>query len=139
MNLRDLSYFIAAAEEQSFTTAARRLFLTQQAVSAAMGRLERDVGVALFIRRADGVVLSAAGLRLLPAARQLVLIAAQTVSAARAAAGQELARERPPSEGRGPENGRPSNAGASQVARPIRRRVRRGGVRDRVRRSACLT
>ena len=65
MNLRDLSYFIAAAEEQSFTTAS--LFLTQQPVSAAMGRLERDVGVALFVRRADGVVLSAAGLRLLPA------------------------------------------------------------------------
>src|SRR5918992_4593422 len=99
MNLRDLSYFIATAEEQSFTTAARRLILTQQAVSAAMGRLERDVGVALFVRRADGVVLSAAGLRLLPAARQLVLIAAQTVSAARAAGGQELARERPRARG----------------------------------------
>jgi len=72
MQLRDLRAFVAAAEEGSFTRAAARLYLTQQGVSAAVRRLERDVGAELIVRGARGTDLTAAGHALLGRARDLV-------------------------------------------------------------------
>ena len=59
--LRSLKYFIACAEQGSFSAAARRLEVTVPAVSKLVGALERDLGVALFERSAQGLALTAGG------------------------------------------------------------------------------
>ncbi|WP_229076012.1 LysR family transcriptional regulator [Actinoplanes sp. DH11] len=69
MELRQLEYFVAVAEEQSFTRAATRLYVVQSAVSAAVKALERDLGVPLLERNSKRVVLTDAGTALLPRAR----------------------------------------------------------------------
>lgn len=61
MELRHLRYCIAVAEEGSFTRAARRLRLAQQAVSRQIADLERELGVKLFERGARGARLTPAG------------------------------------------------------------------------------
>jgi DNA-binding transcriptional LysR family regulator len=76
VELRQLNYFVAVANEKSFTLAARRLHVVQSAVSAAIASLERDLGVTLFDRNAQRVVLTEAGAALLPEALA-VLDAAQ--------------------------------------------------------------
>lgn len=83
MNLRDARYFIAAAQAPSFGRAAERCFLTQQALSAAIVRLERDLGERLFTRHRQGVELTDAGERLLPRAIALVELADATLAAVR--------------------------------------------------------
>ncbi|WP_055494318.1 LysR family transcriptional regulator [Streptomyces sp. TP-A0356] len=78
MELRQLEYFVAVAEELSFTRAAERLHVVQSAVSAAIRSLERELGPALFERSSQRVALTTAGAALLPEARN-------TLDAARAA------------------------------------------------------
>ena len=85
MDLRDLRYFVAAAEERSFTRAARRCFVAQQGLSAAIARLERSIGERLFERGGRGVDLTPAGARLLPRARELLRLADETLDAVREA------------------------------------------------------
>lgn len=58
---RELRYFAVVADEGNITRAAARLHVTQQALSQALRRLERRVGVALFERNARGVELTADG------------------------------------------------------------------------------
>jgi DNA-binding transcriptional LysR family regulator len=67
--LRHLRYFIAVAEELSFTRAAERLHVVQQSLSTAIQQLERELGVQLFIRTTRKVELTDAGQRLLEEAR----------------------------------------------------------------------
>ena len=50
--------FLMLAETLNFTQAAKRLFITQQAVSHQISRLEEDLGVRLFFRNNRGVVLT---------------------------------------------------------------------------------
>ncbi|MFJ2019338.1 LysR family transcriptional regulator [Streptomyces nodosus] len=69
MELRQLEYFVAVAEELSFTRAAERLHVVQSAVSAAIRSLEREVGPVLFERSSQHVALTTAGAALLPEAR----------------------------------------------------------------------
>jgi DNA-binding transcriptional LysR family regulator len=73
VNVRDLRYFVAVAEELSFTRAATdRLFVSQPALSKQIRRLEASLGTALFQRDQRAVTLTAAGSALLPRARQIV-------------------------------------------------------------------
>ena len=51
MNLRSLEYFLVVTEEMSFTRAAERLFLTQQALSSHIKRLEEEYDAVLFHRK----------------------------------------------------------------------------------------
>ncbi|MEM9519689.1 MAG: LysR substrate-binding domain-containing protein [Actinomycetota bacterium] len=61
---RGLRAVVAVARAGSFTGAAHDLGIGQSAVSHAVARFERALGVALFDRRRDGVVPTAAGLML---------------------------------------------------------------------------
>lgn len=78
-----LRSFVAVGEELHFTRAAARRYLSQQAISRHVRRLERDLGVELFARTTREVALTAAGQRLLPLARQLLDLHDRAVAAAR--------------------------------------------------------
>lgn len=69
MELRQLLYFVAVADEKQFTRAALRVSVAQPAVSAQIRRLERELGATLFHRDHRGVSLTEAGETLLPHAR----------------------------------------------------------------------
>ncbi|MET7393919.1 LysR substrate-binding domain-containing protein [Dactylosporangium sp. NPDC005572] len=81
MELHQLVYFVAVAEEGGFTRAAQRLRIAQPGVSAQVKRLERELGSALFDRSGRAVRLTAAGEAVLPYARA----ALQAVDGAREA------------------------------------------------------
>jgi DNA-binding transcriptional LysR family regulator len=70
MELRQLQYFVAVAEEANFTRAAQRIHVAQPAVSAQITRLERELGLPLLDRSHRTVRLTAAGEAALPFARQ---------------------------------------------------------------------
>ena len=73
MELRDLRYFVAVAEIQSFRAAAARLGVHQPSVSQKIGQLEDELGVTLFERhRGRGIQLTVAGRRFLPNARRVL-------------------------------------------------------------------
>jgi DNA-binding transcriptional LysR family regulator len=61
MDLKDLRYAVAVAEAGSFTRAAARLNLAQQALSKQIGNLERELQVRLFDRMPRGTRLTPAG------------------------------------------------------------------------------
>ena len=75
MELRQLNYFVAIAEEQSFTRAAERLWVAQPGLSTQVRRLESELGVQLFERRPRGVDLTDAGELFLERARKAVAAA----------------------------------------------------------------
>jgi DNA-binding transcriptional LysR family regulator len=83
MELRHLEHFVAIADEGSFTQGARRVHLSQSALSISIRALERDLGTRLFERSSREVALSDAGRALLPEARRIL----SDVDAARSAVG----------------------------------------------------
>ncbi len=56
-----MRYFVAVADEGTFTRAAERLGMTQPALSRAIRTLEHAIGSALFVRQPQGVILTEAG------------------------------------------------------------------------------
>jgi DNA-binding transcriptional LysR family regulator len=80
MELRHLRYFVAIAEERSFTRAAERLWIAQPGLSTQIRRLEAEMGVQLSARHTRGVDLTPAGELFLERAR-LALAAAEAASA----------------------------------------------------------
>jgi DNA-binding transcriptional LysR family regulator len=72
VHVRDLRYFLAVADELSFTRAAERLFVSQPALSKQIRSLEQHLRTALFVRDRRSTQLTSAGSALLPHARDLV-------------------------------------------------------------------
>ncbi|MEW5869798.1 MAG: LysR family transcriptional regulator [Chloroflexota bacterium] len=70
--LNELEVFLAAAEYSNFSQAARRLHISQPAVSQAIGSLEKNFGMALFTRQGRTVRLTEAGQALKPMAQELL-------------------------------------------------------------------
>ncbi|HEX6683494.1 MAG TPA: LysR substrate-binding domain-containing protein [Candidatus Limnocylindrales bacterium] len=69
LEVRELRYFVAVADELNFTRAATRLGMAQPPLSRAIRRIERKLGVQLFHRDTHRVTLTAAGSTLLAEAR----------------------------------------------------------------------
>ncbi|NMO51307.1 LysR family transcriptional regulator [Actinoplanes sp. TBRC 11911] len=78
---RDLRYFAVVAEELSFTAAAKRLFVSQPALSKQVRMLEKQLGAELFRRDRRTVRLTAVGEALLPHARALIAAWEEAVAA----------------------------------------------------------
>jgi DNA-binding transcriptional LysR family regulator len=69
MELRQLEYFVAVAEEANFTRAAERVHISQSGVSAQIQQLERDLGATLIDRSGRTATLTSAGVAALEHAR----------------------------------------------------------------------
>lgn len=89
VHVRDLRYFLAVADELHFTRAARRLFVSQPALSKQIHGLEQHLRTPLFVRGSGGVALTPAGSALLPHARAVVA----SWDAGRTAVAEALAAE----------------------------------------------
>jgi DNA-binding transcriptional LysR family regulator len=84
--LRQLRYFVAVAEERSFTQAARRLHIAQQSLSQQIRTLELQLGVRLFERSSRGATLTDVGGVLLREARGVLARADRAIETVRRAA-----------------------------------------------------
>jgi DNA-binding transcriptional LysR family regulator len=72
MELRQVEYFVAVAAELNFSRAAQRIHVVQSALSAAVGRLEKELGVELFDRSKRQITLTSAGEVFLQQAREVI-------------------------------------------------------------------
>jgi DNA-binding transcriptional LysR family regulator len=79
IELRELRYLLALAEELNFTRAAGRLHIAQQALSQAIRELEARLGVRLFTRTTRRVALTSAGEALVPVARRILADVAEAL------------------------------------------------------------
>lgn len=85
MELRQLRYFVAVAEAGNISRAARKIFLTQPALSRQIRALEEEIGQCLLERQAHSIRLTPAGETLLREARELLSHAEQVVERTREA------------------------------------------------------
>lgn len=92
MDLKQLKYFIAVAEEQNVSRAAQRLHLSQPPLTRQIHQLEKTVGARLFERSSKGVVMTDAGRLFLADARQVLEMVARTAERARSAGQGQVGR-----------------------------------------------
>lgn len=72
MELRNLYYFLQVCEDKSFSAAAAKLYITQQALSKGVKALERELGCELFQKSGNGLQLTAYGTAIYPICRDMV-------------------------------------------------------------------
>ncbi|MEV7341990.1 LysR substrate-binding domain-containing protein [Streptomyces sp. NPDC093544] len=86
MELRQLEYAVAVAEELHFGRAAERMHVTQQSVSEQIRRLERELGAPLFARTSRRVTITSVGEAFLPEARGAIAAVRRALDVGRRAA-----------------------------------------------------
>ncbi len=89
MELRHLRYFVAVAEEQNVSRAAKRLHVSQPPLSRQIRDLETEMGVALFERSVKAIRLTEAGKIFLFEAREALQRAEDAVALAKSVANQK--------------------------------------------------
>ncbi len=72
MELRELRYFLAVAQEQNISKAAEKLYISQPSLSKQMQNLEREIGQKLFERGSKRITLTDAGMLLRKRAREMI-------------------------------------------------------------------
>ena len=72
MEIRQLKAFLAIAEAKTFTAGARRVNVTQAAISMQIKQLEDEVGLPLFVRTPRRVIVTEAGEHLIGRARRIL-------------------------------------------------------------------
>ena len=92
MELRQLQYFLAVAEELNFGRAAQRLQIAQPPLSRQIRQLEEELGVVLFYRTKRQVELTEAGRAFQEEARQILESVEQSVRVAQRASRGEIGR-----------------------------------------------
>lgn len=90
MELRHLRYFVAVADERSFTHAANRLNIAQSPLSKQIRQLERELGVQLFTRTTRSVALTYPGTVLYERAQRMLAESDDATEAVRKADRGEL-------------------------------------------------
>lgn len=73
MELHQLRYFLCVADSRSFVSAASSLYVSRQAVSKAVSRLEEELGVELFMRDSSGAYLTPVGVMFYERIRSAVM------------------------------------------------------------------
>jgi DNA-binding transcriptional LysR family regulator len=92
LDLRQLRYFIAVAEELNLSRAARRLHLSQPPLTRQIQQLELAMGTPLFTRTSRGMDLTEPGKVLLADARNIVLLTRQAAARTRSAGEGQVGR-----------------------------------------------
>lgn len=72
MEIRQLRYFVQLAESMNFSSAAKKLFITQQALSKSIKRTEESLGAELFVRSGGSISLSPYGKAILRDCKEIV-------------------------------------------------------------------
>ena len=72
MDIRELRYFAAVFRERNLTAAAKRCFISQPSISAAITNLEAELGTTLFIRHKKGVAPTASAEQFHAVARRII-------------------------------------------------------------------
>jgi DNA-binding transcriptional LysR family regulator len=92
VQLQQLRYVVAVADEGRFTRAAARLHVAQPSISSAVAALEHELGAPLFYRDRSEVTLTGAGEVFLPWARQVLADCEAGAAAVRDLLGLERGR-----------------------------------------------
>ena len=72
MDIRELRYFAAVFAERNLTAAAKRCFISQPTISAAITNLEAELGTTLFIRHKKGMAPTASAEQFHAVARRII-------------------------------------------------------------------
>ncbi len=72
MKLLQLKYVITVANEGTISDAAKKLYISQPSLTAAIKELEKELGITIFIRTNKGVIISQQGEEFLGYARQVI-------------------------------------------------------------------
>jgi len=72
MNIREIEYFVTVSELRNFTAAADRLYVSQPAITKAIHKMEKELGLQLFDRNQKRVLLTEEGKVFLTAAQDVL-------------------------------------------------------------------